>query len=409
MKQYNIKTVPLIQYILFTILVVATPFVVVTKFLQGSVHFISHLTLSPFGIEIPVVVIIAISLFLGFILWQWKNISLRRIRNSLVVLAMIVLAHQVQDLYLGMSIYDLQMNWHYIAYSAYAFVFFRAFYVRGIPITKMIFVSVLSALAMSTFDELFQFFLSHRTFDVSDIAKDMWGAMMGVVLVLFVSETYGSVDLRLKSIRHKKIRDYFRYPLSALVIMGAFPLLLLLLSPLLTEHKYIGLMAIIVPILFVTLFTIIHLSQLRSFRIVLQGVIVLILLTLTGSFLVHRNANINYVKPNLIVYKGLPVAFLDLMIYPNGLPRLVDKKESFNDQDQSFLLKQEPDILLIGSGFNGKGGKGFHIGEGSTFLYNKYLHRGTQVIILKTPDACKVFNRLKREGKNVLFIIHNST
>jgi len=86
----------------------------------------------------------------------------------------------------------------------------------------------------------------------------------------------------------------------------------------------------------------------------------------------------------------------------------VDKKHFFNGQDQQFFLSQKPDILLIGSGHHGKGGKGFKIEEGSTFSYNEHILKGTQIIILKTPDACKVFNRLKKEGKKVLFVIHST-
>ena len=41
----------LIQYILFTILVVLTPFVVVTKYLQGVVQIVSHLSFTLFDVE----------------------------------------------------------------------------------------------------------------------------------------------------------------------------------------------------------------------------------------------------------------------------------------------------------------------------------------------------------------------
>ena len=96
------------------------------------------------------------------------------------------------------------------------------------------------------------------------------------------------------------------------------------------------------------------------------------------------------------------------MIYPDGLPRLVDKKHFFNNQDKKFFLDHEPSILLIGSGWAGKGGKGFNKEDGTYFTFSSLTIKSTQVIILKTQEACKLYNRLRREGKNVLFIIHNT-
>ncbi|MCF7809974.1 VanZ family protein [bacterium] len=399
---------PLLQYILFTVLIIATPFVVVTKFMQGSINYISHLKWSLFGLQLPVAATIVIIGFIGFLIWQRKNISLRRILCSFVVLLMMVLAHQAQDLYLGMAIYDLQMNWHYAAYAAYVYMFFRAFRTRGLSTAGMIVIAFFSSLAISTIDELFQYNLSHRIFDVSDIAKDAYGAMIGLVLILFVSETYGTVNFHDQKLTLPKIKAIFLNPVQALQVTAIFSTILILLSPLLTEHKYISLIVIISICSFITVMALLHLSRIKLVRYSLIGLICLTLLTLTVSFFVNRSRNLCYVSPKLVVYKGLPVPFFDIMIFPDGMMRLVDKKESFNDQDRRFLLKQKPDILLIGSGYNGEGGRGFQVQNSTGFIYNKHIGRGTQVIILKTPDACEVFNRLKNEGKNVLFIIHNS-
>ena len=64
--------------------------------------------------------------------------------------------------------------------------------------------------------------------------------------------------------------------------------------------------------------------------------------------------------------------------------------------------------IVIGSGADGLGGRGFIKESAHQFIYNPHTQRGTQVIILKTPEACQVFNRLKRERKNVLFVLHNT-
>jgi hypothetical protein len=87
--------------------------------------------------------------------------------------------------------------------------------------------------------------------------------------------------------------------------------------------------------------------------------------------------------------------------------RLVDKKHYFNKRDQKFFFKQKTNIIIIGTGADGLGGKGFP-DKTNFFIYNPYIEKGTQVIILKNPEACEVYNRLKKENKDVLFILHNT-
>ena len=105
---------------------------------------------------------------------------------------------------------------------------------------------------------------------------------------------------------------------------------------------------------------------------------------------------------------GVPVVFFDVLVFPDGSFRPVDKKHYFNTRDHTFFLKRKPDILLIGSGYEGRGGKGFFDTTPNQFIYNPYIRQGTQLIILPTPDACELFNRMKRAQKNVLFVIHST-
>ncbi len=57
---------------------------------------------------------------------------------------------------------------------------------------------------------------------------------------------------------------------------------------------------------------------------------------------------------------------------------------------------------------NGQGGNGFDKTKPYYFIYNKETSKGVQVIIKKTSEACALFNRLKEQDKNVMFVIHNS-
>jgi len=398
----------MVQFVLFAILIVLTPFMVVTRYLQGAVNELSHLKWTILGVELPIVMSLALLLFLAVIIWQRREINRRRVSFSLLVVAMLIFSHQIQDFYAGFAIYDLQKNWHYAAYAIYVYIFFRTFIRRGLPKQKLILYSFLSALGLSVFDEVFQYFLSHRVFDVSDIAKDSWGAVMGLILVLFVSETYGSTPTKLTQIWQRNFRDYFTVPVTTLLIVSLFSFLMLVISPLLTDFDLIGYYLLTLFLVSLSTFFLLHKLQSQLFRKVIMIVFALGILGIGGSFLAQADQLVSYNRFGFTFYKGIPIPVFDLIIYPDGYPRLVDKKHFFNNQDKKFLLSCQPNILLIGSGYSSNGGKGFPVDEGSAFVYNKFTGRGTQVIVLPTSLACKEFNRLKREGKNVLFVIHTS-
>jgi hypothetical protein len=408
MKQRDDKTIAMVQYILFAIFVVATPFVVVTKFLQGAVHEISHFSFRLLGHSIPIIAFSVILAFVAFLIWQRKNINSRRVFGGLFVIGMISISMYLQDLYGGMAVFDLQSNWHYITYGTYVFFFFRAHNLRHMPINKRVLYSYASAFLMSSFDELFQYFLSNRIFDVSDIAKDAWGCCMGLIVLFFVSETYGRIEFKRARIWKKRFVDYFKDPLTTLMIVWTFTFFMIIISPLITDHKYIILSFSLAAVTFAIVFAIIHFTQFKPFRIAILAVVIILVSALGVSFARNHNRNITYASYGLVVYAGLPVPFFDLLIYPNGMPRLVDKKHFFNNTDKNFLLDNKPDILLIGSGWSGLGGKGFAREEGTYMLFSNETVKAAQIVILKTPEAIKLFNRLREEGKKVLFVLHNT-
>lgn len=396
------------QYILFAILVVLTPFVVVTRYLQGIAHIVSHLKLSLFGFEIPYVLILAGACLIALLIWQFRNLTRRKILSLLVIVFLILLSHQTMDMYLQMSFFDLQQNWHYFAYGAYAFFFFRAFNARKMPKNKMILYTYFSAISISCFDEAFQYFMSDRVFDISDIVKDSLGVFLGLLLVLFVTETYGTLEIKGRSIAQRKISNYFRDPLSALVMLGVLTVSSVLISPLLTDHEnwfpcIVGCLS-----LFVVVMAVIHFSQFKIIRRIFIAIFALLLILLSGSFLLNHDKNITHNSFGLSVYKGIPIPFYDAVIFPDGTFRLADKKHRFSSRDQEYFLKTKADILLVGSGSESRGGKGFDINIGSTFIFNPKTIKGMQLIILPTPEACEKFNQLRKDGKSVVFVLHNT-
>jgi hypothetical protein len=187
-----------------------------------------------------------------------------------------------------------------------------------------------------------------------------------------------------------------------------FTLIFLAVSSVLTEVPYVGLVLAITVALFAFFFLLFHASQWLWGKVCIALLLVAVVAGSSYSFVKHRSEGIIHNRYGLTVYKGIPIPFFDVLFFPNGTFRLVDKKHHFNYRDRTFLLKQETDIILIGSGRDGLAGGGFSESGVSQFTFNPFTHKGTQVIILKTPEACRLFNRLRQEGKNVLFVLHNT-
>lgn len=64
-------------------------------------------------------------------------------------------------------------------------------------------------------------------------------------------------------------------------------------------------------------------------------------------------------------------------------------------------LALQPEVLIIGCGVNGalKVGKKVH---------REAEEAGVRLVVLKTPDACREYNRLFREGEKVVLLAHGT-
>jgi VanZ family protein len=398
---------PGIQAIMYAFLLVATPFILLRNYLIQAISHLSGSSFTLFGIQlkiVPTVAAIALILIL---------LAIRRKLNRLTVLAFFVvlilntLAQQVTDYYFGHSFYDLQQNWHYIAYAIYSFMVYRALEYRKMPLHRIMLITYFSALGFSTFDELFQMFMSSRIFDVCDIGKDVWGVKMGMIIVYFSGKHSQTFFKDWKRVRHATIKQYLRHPFTLLIILLSISFIFLCVGSLLTEAVYAPVVVLITAAVFTAVFAIWHCSQFKICKIVLISILALGLISLSISYLKYRNDNIVYNSYGITVYKGIPIPFFDMLIYSDGTFRLVDKKHFFNQRDRDLFLRQKSDIIVIGSGADGLGGKGFSDPR-HLFLFNKWSGSGTQVIIQKNSEAIETFNRLKSEKKNVIFVIHNT-
>jgi VanZ family protein len=393
---------------MYSILLVLTPFLLLRRFLQETIANFSRSSFPLGSIDIPIVLIIALVVLILLLILFRAHLTKLRILAGATALLLIAFAQQIADYYFGHHFYELQQNWHYIAYALFAFMMYRDLAPRGIPASGIMLRTFCCGLLFSTFDEGFQFFVSNRGFDMGDIAKDVWGTLVGMALLYLGENPSGALFLHWKPLRHPSLRGYFRHPSSVLILLAALSLLFLCFSSLLTDLANWGLIIVLTMTSFVACFLLFHISQFRWGKYSLVTILCVGFVVQAYFFVKHRSDYIVHNQFGLTVYKGIPIPFFDVMIFPNGMFRLVDKKHYFGTRDQNFFRRQKPDILLIGSGIHGNGGRGFAQEAVSQFIYNKMTDEGIQVVILKNADACRVFNRLKREGKRVLFVLHNT-
>ena len=399
---------PRLHLVLYAILLVSTPFIMLRAFLQDAVGRASASTFPLGGQEIPIVPVVAAAVAALLLALTRPRITRRRALTALLAIAMIAVGQRSTDLYFGHSFYELQQNWHYIAYTIFAFMVYRDLHPRGVSLARIFLVTFGLAAGCSIFDEYFQMHMSGRVFDTSDIAKDGWGSLIGMGILLFGPSRAGVGAGSWRRLRQRTLGGYLEHAPSVWVLLLALGYLFLLFGSVLTEPRYAGWVLLFTISSFTGLFLVFHLSRARTARWVMLGLAGGAVAVLAGSCLRQDRATIISGRSGLTFFRGLPVPAFDVMLRSNGSLRLVDKKHFFNHRDKTFLNRQKADVLLIGAGYEGQGGKGFPHASGSRFIYNPFLQDATQVIILRSEEACRRYNELKKQKKNVLLILHTS-
>ncbi len=392
---------------MYALLLVLTPFILLRNYMVQAVSVFSASSFDLFGLEVKIVPMSALLAVVILLLVFRKHVTRLRLLAVAIVVFLDALAQQVTDYYFGHNFYDLQQNWHYIAYGLYAYMIYRDLSRRNLPLHKIMLATYFSALGLSIFDEFFQMFMSSRVFDICDTGKDLLGVLMGMVIVYFSSRYSTQLTKDWKKIRQNKLKGYYRHPSTLLFLLFVLTFIFLVIGSLLTESEYAPLVGLLTIAAFALFVLALHVSQHKAGRAALLGLLVAVVAIQGFFFVKYRRENIVHTSYGLTVYKGIAIPFFDVMIFQDGTLRLVDKKHYFNQRDREFFLKKAPDILLIGGGSEGKGGKGFDDSK-RLFLYNHFFDKATQVIIQKNQDACETFNRLKSENKKVIFVIHNT-
>jgi len=371
-------------------------------YLQPLIKKISNFSYNFSGYDIQIVPAVIIILFIVIICLTIKRLNRLRILSLLFIFFIIYIGQQISDFYMGNFLFDIQSNWHYIAYTIFSYLMYRYLSYRKFSSVKIILFTFLTAVVISTLDESIQMMLTNRVFDISDIVKDMLGAVLGLIFVFFIYEN-GKIIKDGWHLRQRKIKDYFKNPLSLLLLELIFTILFLIFSSVLTERN-VRLNSIYISLLvFGIVFIFFHLSR---YKVVKYFLLLLVLVQLI-SFGIFSRKNIVYNSKDLTIYKGIPIPYFDVMFFENGSFRLVDKKTFFHSRDLEIINSYTNDILLIGGGETGKGGGGFPKKEEMQFYINKMKKRCLQVLILKNTNAVAMFNKLRKQKKRVVFILHH--
>jgi hypothetical protein len=399
---------PRLHVSLYSALLVMTPFIMLRTYMQDALGRFSSSHVSLLGLRLPTVLAIAGVLAIAALVAVRRKIRLRHVLAGLLGLAMFRLGQLMTDYYFGHRFYEVQQNWHYVAYSIFAFMVYRDQRVRGAPLARFVLVTLGLAFVYSSFDEWFQLFINSRIFDPCDVAKDVWGAVIGVTMVLVGGRHRELADGAWRRVRQPSLRAWFRHAPSVWVLLTGIAFLFLIISSLLTDHHYLLNIALLTLGSGAVYFAVLHLSQFRWPGRALLALGVAGAIALGVSHLRHRGDGIGPHRYGWTVCRGIPVPYFDVLVFPDGRFRPVDKKHYFTPRDRIFIDKQGADIVLIGSGYRGLGGLGFPHQKGSRFVYNAQTQRGMQVIIESAAEAIAHYNRLREQGKRVLLILHST-
>jgi hypothetical protein len=128
--------------------------------------------------------------------------------------------------------------------------------------------------------------------------------------------------------------------------------------------------------------------------IVVAAVIIVLITAWVGFNPIGR---FGFCRFGLLVYSAVPFPAVDLVIHANGLPLMRGSKAHFVALAEiEGLLKEGPDVLIIGTGYN------------NLVQVEEEVAALPTVVILPTPQAVKRYNELRGEGKKVAAIIHST-
>ena len=256
-QKYNYSRINLWLY---GCLLVATPFIMLQHYLQGFIRHLTSVSFTFLNTNLPVVPVLGAAFLISFGVLYRNQITKKQLVLSFLVILLMYLGLTISDYYIDYKFYDIQNNWHYFAYGIFSFIVYSHYKLRSVPMYRINFYAFLLGAALSLFDECFQFFMSQRIFDPSDVAKDLWGVVIGLMILNFGVEKK-KINWSTVKIRKNKLREYFKDPVAGFILLLIFSYCFLFVSSLMTEAKYFFYILLVSILFFSLIFLIIHLYK----------------------------------------------------------------------------------------------------------------------------------------------------
>lgn len=133
----------------------------------------------------------------------------------------------------------------------------------------------------------------------------------------------------------------------------------------------------------------------KSLYVVLSVLILLLLIPLISMFLPGK---ITHSRFGLTVVGFIPVPVLDVTVSEHGVLWFRDKSHFISVEEIEPLLSPDVEIIILGIGWQ----KAVEVDEKIREIKN------AEVIIEPTPEAYRIFNESKSEGKKVILIAHST-
>ena len=384
------------------------PFILVNNQLQGSLRSFCRVTFPFLSWNVPLLPAAELIVLAALLIRFRSLITVKRVLAASVIGVLFATSYVSSDLYLAHSIYDIQANYHYEAYALMTILFFRAFAREGRGRHILIYAAFASCMAISLADEGLQLILSDRVFDLNDNAKDALGILMGLVVVFFVFEKYGTIRFSDIPKGQKNPMVYLRDPAVALILVGLFAQILLQISALFSHPDYWWFTVSMTMVLFLLGAVVFYLTRFRVGRWAVGILLLLIVLAQGLSLLLLSDSGITYHSDWLTVCNGIPIPFADLLVYPNGVVRPTDKHHIFWGEISGFFMDYNPRIILIGAQPYGDASAIVDARRGSFLTYSRVMRRNVQIIVDEPREACRLLNELRAGGKNVIFVLHTT-
>jgi len=125
--------------------------------------------------------------------------------------------------------------------------------------------------------------------------------------------------------------------------------------------------------------------------------VTIIVVFLLGWFCFNPPGRFGICRFGATVYSGIPRSPVsDFQVRCDGKTRSLAKTHDLKYKNIEWLLAPMPDVLIISTGWNGVVVPSEKIRELDE----------CEVKMLKTPDAVKLYNKLKKEGRKVAIHVH---